>query len=349
MINIRANLPKLPKLPKIAIQKAAPTPGQQPQLLKARQALPMLMRRQGSAAIAPRPQTSFSGISSSAAALKRQPAGRQLGNQQSAKAPLARQPVTKQLGSKQKFRGPQLAEKNMTARTTTEAKQKQGASKGYGQRYTISNIGDEVVDPREKTIERGHKIQAHQYKVPLENQFKLSSNNSNFEFRGNSLSKVTLQDRIDIHGHGGKDNFGGMKPKAMANYLESVGLKKVGVLKFSACNVGKGNFLNELGKELASKGIEVGYLSGPKGMIVDQRTPISIKGKQYNVRDTPMRKTVLRGNLPVPEKFGLKVVKGNAEADFPNTRYQKSKNYPGIFGNQSANQTSETANTKPRD
>lgn len=65
-------------------------------------------------------------------------------------------------------------------------------------------------------------------------------------------------------------------PKQLAEKLQSYGLKEVGVLRLDSCNVGDGDYLVRLKKELDLLNIKVGYLSAPNGYLQATHLPFCI-------------------------------------------------------------------------
>ena len=119
-----------------------------------------------------------------------------------------------------------------------------------------------------------------------------------------------------------------LKATGLAPKLFNAGLREVGVIKLSSCNAGTGRLLEDLLFALDQLNVNVGYVSGPRGEIADVRMPVKIGAFQTNLRRMGsralFRKAVfLNDNLwyPRPERFGLRVVKGNVDLRFPGTRY----------------------------
>lgn len=147
----------------------------------------------------------------------------------------------------------------------------------------------------------------------------------------NALAQLTLDSRLVLHGHGSLTRFYymdsngnnvGATARALAAFLHSAGLRAVGVLKFKACDLGRGAFLEDLVHELEHRGVSIGYASAPTGIHISTQKPISINNHRFNIHVIPFipPKTV---NHPLkPEKYGLNTVKGNVPGlKFPGTRY----------------------------
>ncbi|WP_434634621.1 hypothetical protein [Chromobacterium sp. CV08] len=134
--------------------------------------------------------------------------------------------------------------------------------------------------------------------------------------QSNTLSQLTLNDRLDIPVHGsitGPSDPGDLgvgrpqhfSPKQLAEKLQSYGLKQVGVLRIDSCNVGDGDYLVRLKKELDKLNIKVGYLSAPNGYLQATHLPF------LHIRPVWQTKFWNPWN----------VVEGNAKVDFKGTKY----------------------------
>lgn len=93
----------------------------------------------------------------------------------------------------------------------------------------------------------------------------------------NQLADLTFDDRLDIVAHGnpyGPVSIGNIdietsiSPRGLVEQLKAQGLRQVGVLKLQSCNVGGGFYLPALSSELQRAGIDVGFISAPKGYLV---------------------------------------------------------------------------------
>lgn len=115
------------------------------------------------------------------------------------------------------------------------------------------------------------------------------------------LQSVTENDRIDIFAHASEHMLGKYSPEELADDLKKMSLNRVGVIKFQACYIGRGNWLERARDIFISKGIDFAYMTGPTDRIV------------WN---NPLAKFV-RGD----RDYAYKVVKGNIEKKFPGTRY----------------------------
>ncbi|MCG3461174.1 hypothetical protein L7G72_04750 [Xenorhabdus bovienii] len=115
------------------------------------------------------------------------------------------------------------------------------------------------------------------------------------------LQSVTENDRVDIFAHGSEDILGGYIPESLADDLRKMSLHRVGVIKFQACYIGKGNWIERARDAFINKGIDFAYMTGPTDRVV------------WN---NPFIKYV-RGD----RDYAYKVVKGNIDKQFPGTRY----------------------------
>jgi hypothetical protein len=191
----------------------------------------------------------------------------------------------------------------------------------FGRRVIISSDSDPI-------IRRGAKCNATHRRVPTEHRYTLdnSGNPKNFgSVLGDNtpLSSLTIRDRIDLHGHGSTESFENFTPSALAEFLINKGLTNIGVIKIQSCDAGKKNFLIDLKNHLIYDGVNVGYLSGPKSGLSDMRFNLNFRGHSFNILPIFYAPKKIVGFLP--EKFNLRVVKGNADISFSGTRYQANK------------------------
>lgn len=122
-------------------------------------------------------------------------------------------------------------------------------------------------------------------------------------------------------------------PKSLAQMLQQLGLKSVGVLKFQSCLVGRGQFLVQLKHELHLRGIQVGYLSGYTGVLLDPRFIVDLCGRKFRLDSNIGLKLLFPPAWPTlfgkgksvwgifPPSWCQKVVKGDAHVRFAGTRY----------------------------
>lgn len=161
------------------------------------------------------------------------------------------------------------------------------------------------------------KVHTTERKIPKENLFSIAN------LSRDSLARVDLTGRITLHGHGSTKDFAGMSPTMLAQKLVDAGLKEVGVLKFKSCDVGKERYLEKLKVALDLRDIKVGYISAPTGRYRESRININVAGRAFNLNPfcCIRLKTVESGFKIVPERFGLKTIKGNVDISFNGTRY----------------------------
>lgn len=194
----------------------------------------------------------------------------------------------------------------------------------YGKRVIVSSNEDFLCRDAANVLARHRQ-------VPRSQRFTLNGDcirahtgsirEQNGQQDGQSLQSLTLGDRLELLGRGNGDQFDGNSPTEIAELLQRSGLKEVGVIKFHGGSTGKRDFLVRLGRELEKRNISVGYLSGHRAGMSEMRMNIGFNGWSVNVGillGLPLRKFV--GN--VPERFNLRVVRGNADVEFHRTRYR---------------------------
>lgn len=115
------------------------------------------------------------------------------------------------------------------------------------------------------------------------------------------LQSVTENDRIDIFAHASEHMLGHYYPEELADDLIKMSLKRVGVIKFQACYIGKSNWLERAREVFISKGISFAYMTGPTDRVI------------WN---NPFVKYI-----NADHRNAYKVVKGNIDKRFPGTRY----------------------------
>jgi len=130
-----------------------------------------------------------------------------------------------------------------------------------------------------------------------------------------------LESRLDLCGHGDAEGIGHLDAAQLADVLQGAGLKQLGVLKIEACNVGKGNYLNELKAELTKRGIDVGYISAPTDYFSENRTYEVKDGAERVKTELPILPKKMVGAFKPAALGGMKIVKGNVDIGFPGTRY----------------------------
>ncbi len=205
------------------------------------------------------------------------------------------------------------------------------------ERYSISTESDSVIEhgarahARAKKIENNNRfyfdksiyIEQGKYRLIRGNPYRYKNKKefgNPIDHNQKPLSNIKLTSRLDLHGHGGTDHFSELSAEDLASALWNAGLTEVGILKLQACNVGKGDFFIHLKQELDKFGIKVGYISGPKGLLVDWRREVRIFNYEFNINYPPFFPTKTVGFL-IPETYRLRVIKGNIDIAFPGTRY----------------------------
>jgi nitrogen regulatory protein PII-like uncharacterized protein len=90
-----------------------------------------------------------------------------------------------------------------------------------------------------------------------------------------SLVRITEKDKLFIFGHGNSVGIAWMSSgdlgsshnaNSLAQLLYGSGLRRVGLITFKACYVGRADFLKQFAMALAGQGIAAGWLKGYKGI-----------------------------------------------------------------------------------
>lgn len=181
-----------------------------------------------------------------------------------------------------------------------------------------------VINASEPATRIFGSLQALVHGIPKSQQFEMTDSvgedfGTPLYGSHNALSALDGTSRLDLLGHGSPHVFNQKTPHELAFILHEAGLRKVGVIKFQACDIGKGNYLTEFVKELDRFNIQVGYVSGANGKLFVKQPAGPIDGK-LNIQK-PRR---FFGHKHIGDSFetlGLVVVKGNMDVQFPNTRY----------------------------
>lgn len=77
-----------------------------------------------------------------------------------------------------------------------------------------------------------------------------------------SLSELNEMDKLFIFAHASTAKVGDLSAKSLARKLKSAGMRKAGLITFKACDVGKGNFLEDFVSELRERSIHIGFAKG---------------------------------------------------------------------------------------
>lgn len=75
----------------------------------------------------------------------------------------------------------------------------------------------------------------------------------------------TFEDKLFIFAHADQNKVDVYGPKELADALHGWGLKTIGLITFKACNVGSGNFLDDLKTAFSSAEIQAAWLKGYRG------------------------------------------------------------------------------------
>jgi hypothetical protein len=105
------------------------------------------------------------------------------------------------------------------------------------------------------------------YNVPKTRKFtNTTGETETFSFLDSqSLSPITLDDKLMIFAHGNEAKLGPFDSAAdLCKGLYSWGLRKIGLITFKACLIGKGDFLEAFERQCSKpeSSIEVGWLKG---------------------------------------------------------------------------------------
>nr|WP_154325437.1 hypothetical protein [Pantoea sp. 201603H] len=198
------------------------------------------------------------------------------------------------------------------------------------QRFTLSSDEDGI-------IFRGEKAAANVYKMPAANRFMLFPDpgaetvaDKSVDVSAHAFGRITLADRLDIHGHGSTTHVGNLNAEQMATHLISHGLREVGILKLQACNSGKngGEYLYGLREHLTRHGVKVGYITGYEDVLYDARSYVlDLKFAQVKWPNGLAEKVIQPTGLPfvknvlVPAHMKQSIIKGNVDVNFTGSRY----------------------------
>lgn len=161
-----------------------------------------------------------------------------------------------------------------------------------------------------------------------------------------------LDDKLVIVGHGSIDQVGvashgdrmgtGMNAQKLAGRLYACGLKKIGLITFKCCDIGKGPFLLDLVKHLHEFGCQVGWVKGytsPVHMVqkssADVKHAKGTKGKLYAAVEREGKKAGLfskRNFVVNHDEDRLKIVRGNVQVTMSEGRYNEANPRSLKFG-----------------
>ena len=131
----------------------------------------------------------------------------------------------------------------------------------------------------------------------------------------------TLETKVLVFAHGDQYTVDGMDPTDLTAYLKKLGIHKVGLLAFKACEVGKGHFLIDLRRRLDMAGVQVGWLIGYTGVAYQ------VAGNTFlanGMVDLALR-TASCGRWKMPDFWRVHVVQGNVRVTPPggaSSRYE---------------------------
>jgi len=122
-----------------------------------------------------------------------------------------------------------------------------------------------------------------------------------------SLSGMTLASKLIIVAHGNPHCLAGLSPKQTVDLLYSLGLRQVGLLSFKSCEIGAGDFLDQV-VDAARHRIQIGWCIGYKDIVRtagrNELVGSEWRWRRINAaremkRSDERRVKVVRGNVPV--------------------------------------------------
>lgn len=142
--------------------------------------------------------------------------------------------------------------------------------------------------------------------------------------RDRPLSELGLSGRLDFIAHGNETTAGDLPPAALAELLQGLGLKKVGVINIASCDAGTASYLPDLAQELHQRGIDFGWLAGAKGFAGTLETSSRMGGSSYNWRWLMLPWRRFAGALK-PMALNRRLVPGNVDVKFARTVFDKDR------------------------
>lgn len=142
--------------------------------------------------------------------------------------------------------------------------------------------------------------------------------------RPDQLGELGLSDRLDIAAHGTADAVAGLSPAVLAQVLQGLGLRRIGVINVGSCNAGSQLFLTQLGHELDQRGIQFGWIAGAKGVSANFLQLGRIGGWTYrwSLLVLPWKKLVVPF---MSQSLHRQRVPGNTAVDFPGTVFDSQR------------------------
>lgn len=166
-----------------------------------------------------------------------------------------------------------------------------------------------ILDDRDVAVRSCISACKKRYEIPESHVIKITKYSRGL-VTGRELSGVSLHSKLIVISHGTKNVLhtcfqGDINHFEFFELVLELGLKEVGVISFKACNIGKGNFLENFRAELCHE-LEIGYLLAYKGPAV---TVWRHEGVGFI--DTCIR-LFSCGVFKLPDHFRVKIIRGNA-------------------------------------
>lgn len=172
-----------------------------------------------------------------------------------------------------------------------------------------------MFDANYSVIRDDAKAWKKRYKIPDDLCFCFGSKDEIKGFNKLYVGSITgisdLNTKIIITAHGNSTSVGGQSAEKLANNLRLAGIKQAGLISIKSCEAGKGDFLKDLCANLG--GILVGWFNGYTNTA--SRTFGAHEGS--GLVDGMIRMFTF-GKLKLPDKWRIKVVKGNVNVTPPN-------------------------------
>jgi len=125
------------------------------------------------------------------------------------------------------------------------------------------------LQPEDSTVNHSARIWKRRYRIPDERCFAYQrANKSDFVSTTPGClnpSVCHIGTKLMIFAHGDTVSIHRWRANALGELLyNTLGLRSVGLLALKACHIGRMNYLETLGEDLARRGAEVGWLIGYK-------------------------------------------------------------------------------------
>lgn len=163
------------------------------------------------------------------------------------------------------------------------------------------------LQPEDSTINHSARIWKRRYRVPDERCFAYEADKSGFvrttpDCLNSSVCNIGT--KLMIFAHGNTASIHRWRANALGELLyNDLGLRQAGLIALKACHVGRMNFLETLGEDLAERGAEVGWLIGYKSSSFTLITSEATSFLDWTLHLVGMK---------LSDDKRIKVVKGNA-------------------------------------